>query len=85
MLDLNYENNLRIFRLAETYLNIAELIMVHGVAPGEGLSAQDALNAVYQSRCAFYSRQCREHQVKMERILGEGMRWIWFVGAMHRF
>lgn len=75
--DLNYENNLRIFRLAETYLNIAELIAVHGVAPGEGLSAQDALNAV-RTRAGVPSIPANVENIKLERrreFVGEGMRF----------
>ena len=44
--DLNYANNLRIFRYAETLLNYAELTGVLGVPPQQGVSAQDCFNEV---------------------------------------
>jgi hypothetical protein len=75
--DLNYENNLRIFRLAEAYLNIAELIVVHGVAQGDGISAQAALDAI-RTRADLTSVPATVENIKLERrreFVGEGMRF----------
>lgn len=75
--DLNYENNLRIFRLAEAYLNIAELIAIHGVPAGSGMSAQAALDAI-RSRAGVGSITANAANIKLERrreFLGEGMRF----------
>lgn len=75
--DLNYENNLRIFRLAEVYLNIAELIVVHGVAQGDGISSQAALDAI-RTRAGVSSIPATADNIKLERrreFVGEGMRF----------
>lgn len=75
--DLNYENNLRIFRLAEAYLNVAELIAIHGVAQGTGLSAQDALDEI-RTRAGVGSIPATGANIKLERrreFVGEGMRF----------
>ena len=75
--DLNYENNLRIFRLAETYLNIAELIVLHGVAPEGSIPAQDALDAI-RTRAGIAPTAATADNIKLERrreFLGEGMRF----------
>lgn len=75
--DLNYENNLRIFRLAEAYLNVAELVAIHGVPQGAGLSAQAALDAI-RTRAGVGSIPANAANVKLERrreFLGEGMRF----------
>lgn len=75
--DLNYENNLRIFRLAETYLNIAELIVLHGVDQGSGISAQAALDAI-RIRAGLTSIPATVENIKLERrreFVGEGMRF----------
>ena len=45
-LDLNYCNNLRIFRYAETLLNYAELVLMDGVAEQQGVSAKECFNQV---------------------------------------
>lgn len=45
-LDLNYCNNLRIFRYAETLLNYAELVLMEGVAEQQGVSAKECFNQV---------------------------------------
>ncbi|MFO8001455.1 MAG: RagB/SusD family nutrient uptake outer membrane protein [Marinilabilia sp.] len=78
--DLNYENNLRIFRFAETLLNAAELIAMHGVSAEGGLSAQDLLDQVRQRAMGddFESVSANEENIKAERrreFLGEGMRF----------
>ena len=44
--DLNWCNNLRIFRYAETLLNYAELVIMNGVAEQQGVSAKDCFNQV---------------------------------------
>lgn len=44
--DLNYANNLRVFRYAETLLNYAEMIVIHGQSAVGGLTAQAALDQV---------------------------------------
>jgi hypothetical protein len=44
--DLNYCNNLRIFRYAETLLNYAELVIMDGVAEQQGVSAKECFNQV---------------------------------------
>lgn len=75
--DLNYENNLRIFRLAETYLNIADLIAIQGVSAGEGLTAQQALDAI-RTRAGVTSIPATAENVKLERrreFIGEGVRF----------
>lgn len=74
--DLNFENNLRIFRLAEAYLNIAELIVINGVAAG-AVSAQDALDAV-RLRAGVDPVAATAENIKNERrleFLGEGHRF----------
>lgn len=74
--DLNYENNLRIFRLAETYLNIAELIVMNGV-PAKATSAQAALDAI-RTRAELGSIPATAANIKLERrkeFFGEGMRF----------
>ncbi|MGQ1947115.1 RagB/SusD family nutrient uptake outer membrane protein [Geofilum sp. OHC36d9] len=75
--DLNYENNLRIFRLSEAYLNIAELITIDGVAVDGGLTAQEALDAV-RTRAKVGAIAPTAANIKLERrreFLGEGMRF----------
>ncbi|MDG5800918.1 RagB/SusD family nutrient uptake outer membrane protein [Marinilabiliaceae bacterium ANBcel2] len=74
--DLNYENNLRIFRLAEAYLNYAEMIVMHGQT-AQGLSAQDALDAI-RERAGVDPIDATEENIKHERrreFIGEGMRF----------
>ena len=44
--DLNYCNNLRIFRYAETLLNYAELVIMNGVGEQQGVSAKECFNQV---------------------------------------
>ena len=77
--DLNYCNNLRIFRYAETLLNYVELVKMHGVAEQQGVSAQDCFDKI--RRRAFgadKSIPATEVNIKAERhkeFLGEGMRF----------
>lgn len=79
--DLNFDNNLRIFRLAEAYLNAAELI-VGGATTPEAQSAQYYLDAV--RRRAFGDKfeankiPATLENIKQERrleFLGEGLRY----------
>ncbi len=75
--DLNYENNLRVFRYAEVLLNAAELMVVHGVAPVGSLTAQDALDQI-RSRAGVDPVDASAVNIKLERrreFMGEGMRF----------
>ncbi len=78
--DLNYCNNLRIFRYAETLLNYAELVGVRGVAAQQGVSAQECFDKV-RNRAFGGSAPAlalTEANLKLERRLefvGEGMRF----------
>lgn len=76
--DLNYANNIRIFRFAETLLNYAELIKIHGQAE-QGVSAQDCLDDI---RARAFGKEksipATAANIKLERrreFLGEGMRF----------
>ncbi|WP_439183843.1 RagB/SusD family nutrient uptake outer membrane protein [Carboxylicivirga taeanensis] len=74
--DLNFENNVRIFRYAEALLNIAELEVVHGVAAG-AKTAQSALDDIRQ-RAGLESVVASVDNIKLERrreFIGEGMRF----------
>ncbi|MBK5719672.1 RagB/SusD family nutrient uptake outer membrane protein [Dysgonomonas sp. Marseille-P4677] len=76
--DLNFANNLRIFRFAETLLNYAELVKMHGQAE-QGVSAQSCLDRIRKR--AFgkdKSIPATVENIKLERrreFLGEGMRF----------
>lgn len=76
--DLNYCNNLRIFRYAETLLNYVELVKMHGQAE-QGPSAQDCFDQI--RRRAFgmdKSIPATPENIKMERrreFMGEGHRF----------
>lgn len=77
--DLNYSNNLRIFRYSETLLNYAEMLVIHGQSPVGGLSAQSALDQV-RTRAfgASNSIPATIENIKLERrreFVGEGMRF----------
>lgn len=77
--DLNYANNLRIFRYAETLLNYAELVAVHAQAPVGGLTAKAALDQV-RARAfgAPNSIPATIENIKLERrreFVGEGIRF----------
>ncbi|MCY1635797.1 RagB/SusD family nutrient uptake outer membrane protein [Marinifilum sp. D737] len=75
--DLNYENNVRIFRYAEALLNAAELIVVHGQAATTGLTAETCLDAV-RTRAGVASIPATAENIKLERrreFFGEGMRY----------
>ncbi|GHT63066.1 membrane protein [Bacteroidia bacterium] len=77
--DLNYCNNLRIFRYAETLLNYAELVGVLNVPAQQGVSAQACLDEVRNR--AFGSNASlplNSDNIKLERrreFVGEGMRF----------
>jgi hypothetical protein len=78
---LNFPNNVRIFRYAETLLNYVELVKMHGQAEAQGVSA-DAQFAAIRSR-AFGTTTApalpvTPDNIKLERrreFLGEGMRF----------
>jgi hypothetical protein len=75
--DLNYCNNLRIFRYAETLLNYVELVIMHGQSEAPGVSAQDCLDQI-RLRAGVSSISANEENIKLERrreFLGEGMRF----------
>lgn len=77
--DLNYCNNLRLFRYAETLLNYVEMVTIHGQAEAQGVSAQGALDEIRER--AFgeaKSIPVNAANIKLERrreFLGEGMRF----------
>lgn len=77
--DLNFCNNLRIFRYAETLLNYTELVKMHGQAEAQGVSAQGCLDQVRQRAFgADSSIPATTANVKLERrreFVGEGMRF----------
>jgi hypothetical protein len=75
--DLNYCNNLRIFRYAETLLNYAELIVLHGQSEVQGITAQGCLDQI-RNRAGVPSITANIENIKLERrreFLGEGMRF----------
>jgi hypothetical protein len=75
--DLNYCNNLRIFRYAETLLNYAELVKIHGQAEVQGVSAQSCLDQI-RVRAGVGPIPATNENIKLERrreFLGEGMRF----------
>lgn len=77
--DLNYCNNLRIFRYAETLLNYVELVKMAGVAEQQGVDAQECFNLIRKR--AFGADKplpATAENIKSERrkeFLGEGMRF----------
>jgi len=75
--DLNYENNLRIFRYAEALLNAAELMVIHGEAPAGDLTAQVALDEI-RTRAKVDPVAATAENIKLERrreFIGEGIRY----------
>ena len=75
--DLNYDNNLRIFRYAEALLNAAELIVIHGIAPVDGVTAQSCLDQI-RVRAGVSTIAATAANIKLERrreFLGEGIRF----------
>lgn len=77
--DLNYANNLRIFRYAETLLNYAELVGMHGQSETDGVTAQGCLDQIrMRAFGADNSIAVTVENIKLERrreFLGEGMRF----------
>lgn len=77
--DLNYANNLRLFRYAETLLNYAELVTLSGQSPVDGITAQDCLDKIrYRAFGKAASIPATAQNIKLERrreFLGEGMRF----------
>jgi hypothetical protein len=77
--DLNYCNNLRIFRYAETLLNYVELVKMLGQSEAQGVSAQGCLDQIRKR--AFGTNNsitATAENIKLERrreFLGEGMRF----------
>lgn len=77
--DLNYCNNLRIFRYAETLLNYVELVKMGGAPEAQGVSADECFNQI--RRRAFGTDKpiaATAQNIKDERhkeFLGEGMRF----------
>ncbi len=77
--DLNFANNLRLFRYAETLLNYAELVGMQGQAEVSGVTAQDCMDKIRKR--AFGSDNSipvNAINIKLERrreFLGEGMRF----------
>lgn len=77
--DLNYCNNLRIFRFAETLLNYTELVSMLGQAEQEGITAKDCMDRI-RFRAFGESKPVTltAANIKLERrreFLGEGMRF----------
>lgn len=77
--DLNYCNNLRIFRYAETLLNYVELVKMDGIAEQQGVSAQDCFNQIRKRAFGVEKPlDATPENIKAERhkeFLGEGMRF----------
>ncbi|MDD2244208.1 MAG: RagB/SusD family nutrient uptake outer membrane protein [Dysgonamonadaceae bacterium] len=77
--DLNYCNNLRVFRYAETLLNYAEMIVVHGQSSVGGITAQQCLDQIRQRAFGKASSiPATTQNIKLERrreFMGEGMRF----------
>jgi hypothetical protein len=77
--DLNYTNNLRIFRFAETLLNYVELVRMHGQGESQGVSAQACLDRIRTRAFGSASTvDATPANIKLERrreFLGEGMRF----------
>ena len=77
--DLNYCNNLRIFRYSEALLTYAEMIALHGQSELQGITAQSALDQVRQRAFgAESSIPATAANIKLERrreFVGEGMRF----------
>lgn len=77
--DLNYCNNLRIFRYAETLLTYAEMVVMHGQSPVNGITAQSCLDQIRERAFGdpIFVNATAEN-IKMERrreFVGEGMRF----------
>ncbi|MDR1681252.1 MAG: RagB/SusD family nutrient uptake outer membrane protein [Prevotellaceae bacterium] len=78
--DLNYANNLRIFRYAETLLNYIELVKMHGQSEKQGVSADQMFTRLRNRAFAGTAPALTPtaDNIKLERrreFLGEGMRF----------
>lgn len=77
--DLNYCNNLRIFRYAETLLNYVELVKMHGQAEVSGISASGCFDQIRERAFGKASPiNATADNIKLERrreFMGEGMRF----------
>lgn len=77
--DLNYCNNVRIFRYAETLLTYAEMVVVHQQPATGGVSAQACLDMIRKRAFgADNSIPATVANIKLERrreFMGEGMRF----------
>ena len=77
--DLNYSNNVRVFRYAETLLTYAEMIVMHGQSPVGGITAQACLDEVRgRAFGASNSIPATPENIKLERrkeFVGEGVRF----------
>jgi hypothetical protein len=75
--DLNYCNNLRIYRYAETLLNYAELVGVLGASASSGVSGQACFDQV-RARAGVGSIAVNQDNIETERhreFIGEGRRY----------
>ncbi|HEX2394813.1 MAG TPA: RagB/SusD family nutrient uptake outer membrane protein, partial [Bacteroidales bacterium] len=75
--DLNYDNNLRLFRYAEALLNAAELMVIDGIAPVNGVTAQFCLDEI-RDRANVDPVPATAENIKLERrreFIGEGIRF----------
>ena len=75
--DINYCNNVRIYRFAETLLNYAELVGVKGVSAKQGIAAQACLDKV-RTRAKLSSITVNQDNIELERhreFIGEGRRY----------
>lgn len=77
--DLNYCNNLRVFRYAETLLTYAEMLVMHGQSPVNGITAQAAMDQVRERAFGTTaSIPATAANIKLERrreFIGEGLRF----------
>jgi hypothetical protein len=78
--DLNYANNLRLFRYAETLLNYVELVKMHGQSEVQGVSADAQFQAIRDRAFGGTASTlpAAADNIKLERrreFVGEGMRF----------
>lgn len=77
--DLNYSNNVRMFRYAEVLLTYAEMITMHGQSPVAGITAQACMDAVRERAFGVpNSIPATSENIKLERrreFVGEGVRF----------
>lgn len=78
-IDLNFDNNVRIFRYAEVLLNAADLMAIQGVTPVEDITAQWCLDEIRKrAGSSLASVPATAENVKLERrreFVGEGIRF----------